>query len=339
MNISLFQTDSPTYSPIYFRLLFGSILFMMLLSVSADAQRKRFLDDHPLATPRESSVELVPEFEYSLSAMLAGVRILDKGTISTKKEDPEERTQEDYKTFLGEIGTYATEVAQKLESADKGQASKWKKMPDELKKIAKSIKSSKYGDAIAALTSAGAKKDAKETLFFSWKFYIDDQKNKMPWVDPANIKVNRTFRSVLHYVSENYDRPFGSQAEMGAVIADAAQALSNSMESPKELSWQGEGAVKMRKEDELRRLASNVAYYEWRLEEPINAQRSALINYTLVSNIKLALYDMVKTLVMTKMDWHKDSSHGKNLLQLYNDTKDSGWIVNGDKAKKAKVKK
>lgn len=334
MDKSFFSTYTLYYTPT----IVLSILFLMLVSLSSSAQGKRFLNDNPLATPRESSVELVPEFEHSLTAMLAGVKLLDKGNISTKREDPEEQTQTDYKNFLDDIAAYATDIAKKLESEDKGQAAKWKKMPDELKKINKNIKSSKYGDAIAALTSAGANNEAKENTFFIWKYYIEDQKNKMPWVDPANIKVNRTFRSVLFYVSENYDRPFGAQAEMGAVIADAAQALSNSMESPKELSWQGEGPIKIKKEDELRRLASNVAYYEWRLEDPINAQRSALINYELVRHIKLALYDMVKTLVMNKMDWHRDSSHGVNLLQLYNDTKSNGWIVNGDKAKKAQAK-
>lgn len=330
MNKSFFSTSTPTVAL--------SILFLLLVSLSSNAQRKRFLNDNPLATPRESSVELVPEFTHTVTAMLAGVKLLDKGNITTKKEDPEEQTQDDYKTFLEEISAYAIDIAKKLETEDKGQAAKWKKMPDDLKKIIKSVKSNKYADAIASLSNLGALADAKENTFFIWRYYIADQKNKMPWVDPANIKVNRTFRSVLFYVSENYDRPFGAQAEMGGVIADAAQALSNSMESPKELTWQGDGPIKIKKEDELRRLASNVAYYEWRLEEPINAQRAALIDYELVSHIKLALYDVVKTLVMNKSDWHRDSSHGVNLLQLYNDTKANGWIVNGDKAKKAKAK-
>lgn len=307
--------------------IFFSIL-IMAIGMQVQAQKLRFNGHYPLATPKTSSESQVKaEYEKTLTAMLGGVRLMAMNTTPTKKEDPEAFTKEDYKVVVSEMSTYAVELCGLLKTD----------YANDLKKIEKSIKSNKFSSAISSLENIGAQapEDA-EAIFFIWKEYLRDKKNKAPWTDPKNIQVTRMYRSMLTYVGKNYDRPFGAQAEQGAIIADAAQALSNCMDNPTALAWKGESKMNMKKEDELRRLASNVSYYNWRMHDPISGKRSAHINEDLVNHLQQALYDVVRSTIQEKDRWNNDPAHGANLLRLFEDTKNSGWTVNGDRAKKSK---
>ena len=139
---------------------------------------------------------------------------------------------------------------------------------------------------------------------------------------------------MLDYMSKNYERPFGIKEELGAVVADGAQALSNCLESPKDLDWEGESKMKMREGDQLRRLASIVAYYDWRRHEKSSGKRTAHISPKIVRTLQKSLYDIVRSILKKKAAWDADSAHGKNLLDLFQATLANGWSVNGDKAQK-----
>lgn len=311
----------------YCGIFFGILL--LLIGMQVQAQKLRFNGHYPLATPSDKESQVKAEYEKTVTAMLGGVRLMALNTTPTNRDDPEAFTKDDYKQVVGQMNSYAAELCEKI-GAD---------YTNELKKIEKSIKSNKFSDAISSLEKIGAQSsDEAETIYFIWKQYLGDKKNKAPWTDPKNISITRVYRAMLAYVSKNYDRPFGAQAEQGAIIADAAQALSNCMENPTEIAWKGESKVKMRKEDELRRLASNVSYYNWRMHDPTSGKRSAHINENVVRDLQQALYDVVRTTIEKKDKWDNDPVHGANLLRLFNDTKGSGWSVNGDKAKR-KAKK
>lgn len=303
-------------------------LFVFLISSHFGvAQKTRFIDNYPLAAPGDKEADSKEEYEKTVSAMMGGVRIMALETTPTKNDDPEAFTKDDYKKVVDEMGVYATELSKKIGS----------NYEDQLKKISKSIKSNKFTEAMTSLENIGAKNgDDVEELYFIWKEYLQDLKHNAPWTDPRNIEVTRMYRSMLNYVSKNYERPFGAQAEMGAVIADAAQALSNCLEHPHQIAWKGDSKMNMRKEDELRRLASNVAYYNWRMHDKVSGRRAALINVTTIRHLQLALYDVIRTIMAQKDGWDNSSVHGLNLLRLFEDTKTSGWSVNGDKANKKK---
>jgi hypothetical protein len=307
--------------------IFFSIL-IMTIGMQVQAQKLRFNGHYPLATPKTNSEsQLKAEYEKTLTAMLGGVRLMAMKNTPTKKEDLEAFTKDDYKAVVAEMSVYAEELCVPLKTD----------YAADLKKIEKLIKSNKFSSAISDLEKIGAQapEDA-EKIFFIWKEYLRDKKNKASWTDPQNIQVTRMYRAMLTYVGKNYDRPFGAQAEQGAIIADAAQALSNCMDNPTELAWKGDSKMNMRKEDELRRLASNVSYYNWRMHDPISGKRSAQINQDLVNHLQQALYDVVRTTIKERDRWNNDPAHGANLLQLFEDTKSSGWTVNGDRANKSK---
>lgn len=315
--------SSPRYLSAFFLVsFFVSINFL-------NAQKTRFIDNYPLAAPSERDFETKEEYEKTVSAMLGGIRLMALETTPTNSEDPEAFSKDDFKKTVDEMGLYAIELSKKVGS----------NYEDQLKKISKSIKSNKFGDAITSLENIGAKStEDVEELYFIWKEYLQDLKHNAPWTDPKNIEVTRMYRALLIYVSKNYERPFGAQAELGAVIADAAQALSNCLENPRQITWKGEGKMNMRKEDELRRLASNVAYYNWRMHDKVSGRRGAAINVTTIRHLQLALYDVVRTIISQKEKWDSSAVHGLNLLRLFEDTKTSGWSVNGDKANKKKDK-
>lgn len=316
------MTGSNKYSGIFFSIL------IMAIGMQVQAQKLRFNGHYPLATPKTSSESQVKaEYEKTVTAMLGGVRLMALNTTPTKKEDEEAFTKDDYKATVGEMSVYAAELCGLLKTD----------YANDLKKIDKSIKSNKFSSAISSLEKIGAKSvEDAEAIFFIWKEYLQDKNNNAPWTDPKNIQVTRMYRGMLAYVGKNYERPFGAQAEQGAIIADAAQALSNCMENPTELTWKGESKMNMRKEDELRRLASNVSYYNWRMHDPISGKRSAHINQEVVTHLQQALFDVVRTTIQEKDRWNNDPAHGANLLHLFEDTKRSGWSVNGDKANKRK---
>lgn len=303
------------------------LCLLMLVTTSLSAQKTRFSGQYPLATPSKSETQVKAEYEQTVTAILGGVRILSMETTPSKREDPEAFIKDDYKATLDKMNVYAIELCEQLGTD----------YTDKLKKIAKSIKSNKYINAIASLESIGGISDEEaESLYFIWKEYLEDKEQAMPWTDPKNLKITRVYRAMLTYVSENHDRPFGAQAEQGAVVADAAQALSNCMESPENMLWKGENKMKMREEDELRRLASCVSYYNWRLHDRISGKRAAHINPVIVQHIQKALYDVVRSVIQKQDNWDNDPAHGNNLLQLFEDTKSKGWSVNGDRAQKGK---
>lgn len=299
-------------------------LALALVAITQNkAQNSRFSGHYPLATP-QSSAEKKVEYDKTLTAVAGGIIMME--TAPNNREDPEALSKQDYQTALDEMLLYALELEAELGN----------NAAESLKKAAKAIKSSKYEDALSSLKDGGATAigQGSEEVFFIWKSYLTDKKNSAPWLEPDNIEVSKKYRAILYYVSKNYDRPFGAQAEIGAVVADAAQALSNSLENPQELSWLGEGELTFKQQDEMRRLASNVSYFEWRLNDVKAAPRSALIPLETVLHVKRAFFDMVRTILADKKDWSKDEAHGANLQQLYHDVQSYGWTVDGERAKK-----
>lgn len=305
-----------------------SFLFFAL-SISTQAQKSRFENNYPLAGPTEAEAQIQDEYKQTVTAMLGAVQLMAMENTPTKRDDPEAFIKDDYKKDMEYMSNYAIELSTKIGT----------NYSNEIKKAVKSAKSNKYTEAMTTLENIGAiKGDEAETIFFIWKEYIYDKKNNAPWTDPKNINVTRVYRAMLTYVSQNYERPFGMQAEQGAVIADAAQALSNCLENPENLAWKGESKMNMRKEDELRRLASNVAYYNWRMHDRVSGRRAANINTDVIRHLQLSMYDVIRTIMEKKEDWKNDPVHGQNLQRLFSDTKVNGWSVNGDKANKKEKK-
>lgn len=299
-----------------------SFLFL-ILSISTQAQKSRFENNYPLSGPSESEAQIKDEYQQTVTAMLGGVQLMAMENTPTKRDDPEAFIKDDYKKDVELMGNYASELSEKLKTD----------YANEIKKVLKSVKSNKFTEAATTLENIGGiKGDEAETIFFIWKEYMYDRKNNAPWIDPQNINITRVYRAMLTYVSQNYERPFGMQAEQGAVIADAAQALSNCLENPEALAWKGESKMNMRKEDELRRLASNVAYYNWRMHDRVSGRRGANINTDVIRHLQIAMFDVIRTIMDKKENWDKEPIHGQNLLQLFADTKVNGWSVNGDKA-------
>jgi len=301
------------------------VLIMLILSSQVEAQKTRFDGHYPLSGPKKES-DIKAEYEKTVTAMLGGTRILTMATTPTKREDPEAFIKDDYKNSIEEMNVYAIELCGQLGTD----------YADKLKKISKSIKSNKFMDAISSLEAIGATNaEDSEVLYFVWKEYMGDRKENAPWVDPKNIKITRIYRMMLTYVAKTYDRPFGAHAEHGAIVADAAQALSNCLENPQDIGWKGDSKMSnMKKEDELKRLASNVAYYNWRMHDRISGKRAATIDVQSVRHVQVALYDIVRTIIQKQDGWDSESNHGVNLLNLFIDTQKSGWNVNGDKAQK-----
>ncbi|MCH2043998.1 MAG: hypothetical protein MK212_07615 [Saprospiraceae bacterium] len=306
----------------------GLLFFGNGLEVSAQTN-KRFMNGYPLATPSDSRFENEAELKQTMTALIGGARMLASGLSSAGKDDGEAFSKQDYLEIIDQMVVYADELAIKAKGSS--SADTWNK---DKKSITKGLKGGQYDKARSGLKACGGvdDKDA-ERIFFIWKDYLGEKDAALPWLDAKNIKITRIYRSLLDHVSKKYEKPFGPFAEQGAILADAMQALSNSLEDPSELAWQGEGKFTLlRSEDELKRLASNVVYYEWKLHDPINATRSAQIKREQVRVVKLALYDVVRSMVERKTDWDKDPSHGKNLVHLYEATLEHGWKVNGNKA-------
>jgi hypothetical protein len=290
------------------------------------AQAQRFIGNYPLSAPH-NSLELKPEYQRSMTAIAGGVLMLKKETTPKKREDPEALIKSDYETEIEGMMTYAGALS-------KDQAEN-KKRAEEMKKILKLIKSSKYDQALSALETEGASLQGEvEAAYFIWRDYLADLRDSMPWTLPKNQEVSRMYRTLLNYVSKNHERLFGPKAELGAISADAAQALSNALENPKNLSWKGERQMNLKKDDQLCRLANNVAYLEWRLHDPTSAQRSALIDRKLTQQLKKALFDVVRSIMEDKENWAKDATHGLNLQELYHATQGQGWKVDGINARK-----
>jgi hypothetical protein len=307
--------------------LLGIFLFLSLCNTNTlEAQRRgRFIDAYPLAMPSSSS-EYKAEFEKTLGAVLGGIKLLESPNVLKSRSDEEAYIVDDYKSDLNKMITYAKGLCEKTGND----------VTKDLDNVAKAIKGSKYGNASGALLKMGAKKGVEEAehLFFVWRDYLQDIEKESPWTNPKNIKVTRIYRMMINYVGENYDRPFGIQAEQGAVVADGAQALSNCLENPTSLDWKGEAQMGMKEGDQLRRLVSNVAYYDWRIHDKNSGQRAAHIDKEAVRLLQQSLYDVVRTILKNKENWDKDAAHGKNLLALFHATSSNGWSVNGDKAQK-----
>lgn len=299
-------------------------LFILLSAQQTFAQKLRFNGHYPLATPNGKESQVKAEYEKTLTAILGGAELMGDDNTPTKEIDKEAYTRDGYKAITENMQRYADELNTQLKLGH----------DDQLKKIAKALRGNKFSTAVQDLKDLGASSTDAQQVFFIWKDYMRDKEVGAPWTDPDNIQVTRMYRAMLQYVSKNYDRPFGVQAEQGAIVADAAQALSNCMENPDEMAWKGESRFSMRQEDELRRLASLVAYYNWRRHDPVSGKRSAHIDPQIVDHVQQALFDIVRTTLEKKENWNNDPAHGANLLRLFKDTKNSGWSVDGEKAKR-----
>ncbi len=305
----------------------GFLLLFLMQCFSLQAQAVRFSGYYPLCTPDESPSEILPELEMTLMAIAGGCKVADDPNTPKRRADPEAYIHDDYKETLLKMVDYASKLA------DKANQSSAKAL---LKKLGKSIKKKKFSEALNACMQAKVNTKAEvEMIYFLWADYLYEQEKEVPWLKPSNRKVARQYRNLLRSAVENAkDRPFGAQAQIGAVVADAAQALSNCMENPEELSWQGEGKVSLRKADELRRLASNIAYLEWRMHDGINGRRAYHIDREIVIKAKKALYDLTAAMYREKADWYEDPHHGENLQVLYNTTFENAWKVDGTNALK-----
>jgi len=289
------------------------------------AQPSRFSGDYPLATPAANIIEQKADYEKTLTAIIGGARLVVLKETPTSKSDPEALTRQEFKLLIEEMLAYAAELAVAMQN----------KQDESLKKVAKLIKSDKTQDAIQILKSnGGSDGDNAETLFFIWKDYLIDKKNNAPWLNPTNLKANRLYRAVLNYVSKNFERPFGLYAELGAVVSESAQSLSNCLDNHSKLSWQGEGEIAMEKDDDLRRLAACVSYLEWRRHDAANGRRSAKVDKTVVQHLQKALFEIILAMQQDKTDWYKLAIHGENLQVLYSDAAKIGWNVDGEKAQK-----
>lgn len=314
--------------------LFLSFLMLGINNNRVFGQKIRFSGDYPIATPDNSRADLEPELEMTMKALAGACKLGDDPNALTKREDPEAYIKDDYKKDCDKLIAYATELIGKIKPNDA------KTRLENLKKLGKLTKSGKFADALNQLINEKVDTKAEiESIYFIWMDYLYEKEKDVPWLKPLNLRTSRNYRTMLHYVSSSFDRPFGAQAQQGGVVADAAQALSNCMESPKELAWQGDGKITMKKEDELRRLAADVAYFEWRMHDKINGRRAYAIDRDAVIKVKQALYDVVAAMTREQKDWHTDPHHGENLQVLYDLTFENEWRVDGTNALKQIEKK
>jgi hypothetical protein len=304
------------------------LLFLVLIfTQQLDAQKARFSGYYPLCTPDDSPAELEPELEMTLMAIAGGCKVADDPKTPKKREDPEAYIHDDYKESLLKMVAYATEIAGKLDNSN---------VKTLTKKLEKSIKKKKFNEALNALMQA--KINTQEDIimiYFLWSDYLYEKEQDAPWLKPIARKTSRSYRGLINSAVEySKERPFGAQAQLGGVVADAAQALSNCMENPEELAWQGEGKIRLQQADELRRLASDVAYLEWRMHDAVNGRRAYMINREVVFKVKKALFDLAAAMSREQKDWHNDPHHGENLQVLYDTTFDNEWRVDGTNALK-----
>ena len=300
-------------------------LFLFLFNYALHGQQMRFVGNYPLAVPSDNIDDIKVEFVHTLTAMLGGSRIALMKTTPSKNNKDNVFTKDDYRKSLGDMNAYLYELTEKL-GIEKEKL---------LNKIGKAFESHKYEIAIKHLIDLGAKDGAEsESVFFIWNAYISDIRENTPWTKPENIAITKFYRDILQYVSLNFERPFELDAAQGEILADAAQALSNCLEFPQKISWKGEPQISMTAGDELRRLASNVAYYNWRIHDKELGKSAADISVEAVRHLHKALYDIVRSKLSNKEDWDSDPAHADNLLLLFEDTKKHGWYVNGNRAQK-----
>ena len=300
------------------------LLFLFFITHFGLLAQNRFHGHYPLCSPIHK-LDAKEEYRRALGAMAGGIQILAKG-VPKKREDPESLIREDYEEQIQNLADYALSVLPKEEQSNKTEA---------LKRINKAWRANKFDQALEALEKEGAEIKGQPSLaYFIWVDYLGDLRDSMPWTLPRNLEISRVYRNMLHHVAKNHQKPFGPLAEQGAVSADAAQALSNMLESPRNLSWKGEKQAQVSAEEQIGRLAACVAYLEWRLHDPTAAQRSALIDKSKTQHIKKALYEVVRSTIEDSNTWYQDLIHGVNLQQLYDDTKAQGWKVDGVNARK-----
>lgn len=295
------------------------------------AQTSRFRGNFPLAAPAKNSlVELKADYDNTLAAISGGMRLIEKENTPSKKTDNEVVTKQDFKNEVEKLYAYALETATTISTL---QANPWQETVKDLEKLGKSIKGGKYGDAFAWLQAKDVKSsENQEELFLIWTAYLEDVRLNMPWTVPVNLDVTRTYRSVLEYVAKHFDRPYGLQAEQGAISSTTAQALSNCIEFRNELSWKGTGDITIKQDDQLRHLMANIVYYEWRLYTPINGQRAAGINKTYVRNAQKAAYYLIYSMKKHTPEWYSNPVLGECILQLYKDVLTQNWRVDGLRA-------
>ncbi len=309
---------------------FFAFLCCLLVSAAAHAQNTRFKGMHPLAAPADNIIELKTEWEYIMQALAGGIRMIEKQTTPAKKSDPESFTKADFKAHTEAIADYALQLATKLAAIQKDP---WEKRVVEVQQVQKDLKAAKYKPVSDWLTTQQVQStEALEEHFLICHDYIVDKQLNAPWTRAENIETTRMFRNVIDYATKAFERPYGLQAEQGAVSANAAQSLSNCLEFPQNLSWNGEKEISFKKDDEIRQLVGTIVFYEWRLYQPVNGVRAAAINRTHIRNTKKALYDLIAAMQSNQKDWHKQKGHGDNIQQLYRDAAESGWSVDGLRA-------
>ncbi|WP_253271244.1 hypothetical protein [Saprospira grandis] len=297
-------------------------------SLSLWAQPQRFNGGFPICTPDDSPAEVEPELEQTLKAIYGGCQLAQDERVLKKRKDPEAYIISDYQEQMQAFVAYAQTLNDKLNGSPQ------KKLLDQLEKL---LKKGKFEDAQLLLKKEklpGQGQEDWQTLYFAWANYRYEAQAEAPWLDPMNRRVNRRYRAIINYVTQRFEQPFGQQAQMGGVVADAAQALSNCMAYPENLAWQGEGGFNMKKEDELRRLASNIAYLEWRTQEKINGRRAYDIDRKAIMKIKLALFDVIRSMERQKRNWYTEPQHGENLQILYSLSFKNGWRVDASNALK-----
>lgn len=307
-----------------------ALLCCLLVSAALYAQNTRFKGMYPLAAPAENIIELKAEWDYLLPAIAGGIRMIEKPNTPSKKADPEAFTKADFKAHTEAIADYALQVATKIAAIQKDP---WEKRVVEMQQVQKDLKSAKYKAVVDWLATQQVQgSDQMEEQFLICHDYVVDKQVNAPWTRAENLETTRLFRSVIDYTAKNFDRPYGLQAEQGAVSANAAQSLSNCMEFPQNLSWNGEKEISFKKDDELRQLAGTIVFYEWRLYQPVNGLRAAAINRTHVRNVKNALYEVVARMKRNQKDWHKEKGLGDVIQQLYRDALENGWTLDGQRA-------
>lgn len=306
-----------------------SFLILFLgCSMALWAQPQRFNGGFPICTPDESPAEIEPEIDQTLKAIYGGCQLALDERVLKKRKDPEAYIVSDYQEQMLAFIAYAQEQNAKLNGQPR------KKLLEELESL---LKKEKFEDAQLLLKKEkleGLGQEDWQTLYFAWANYRYEAQAQAPWLDPINRRTNRRYRAIINYVTQGFEQPFGQQAQMGGVVADAAQALSNCMAYPENLAWQGEGGFNMKKEDELRRLASDIAYLEWRTQEKVNGRRAYAIDRKAIMKIKLALFDVIQSMEKQKGSWHSSPKHGENLEILYNLTFDNDWRVDASSALK-----
>lgn len=290
------------------------------------AQTKRFDGNYPLNGPGTNKTELKEEVSYVLTAIIGGAKLAQHSDTPKKRIDEEALITEDFRLAMLSMTDYLIKVSEASASGQKA----------DFESLKKQVKGKKYDKVISKAKGLGAKfEGTPQEVFFVCKDYISDLEAEMPWTKINSYKVTKTYRKIIKKVAEDYKRPFGPKAELGAVMAESAQALSNCIEYPERLTWTGTGRILFEEDDQLRHLVGCIAYIEWRLNTTASGRRSAHFDRTEVQKLKHSLYSVVESMLADKKDWLFNVEHGANLEELHRIALSKGWSFDGERARKS----